>query len=213
MHVVMDVFAYTRMTMHYDYYVYYLLNGVSNPSCFFMRLLAVALTGSRNLLEKMSRGTSHQNLTNILDFLEMDGTDGEEELALGRQAFCGLRVRMGVHTAHVEDARRHPTTNRVIYPHGFIHTTELVQKGASGGQVVISSDTLSAITWNEETKYGSIVHLGSHLLEEARARASSRFSAQEDSPSQSGEGHPDRLLLRNKGPCSYPARLSLRQSL
>jgi hypothetical protein len=49
--------------------------------------------------------------------------------------FGGLRVRMGVHTAPVENLQLHAVTNRVIYPHDLIHTTSLVQGTPCGGQV------------------------------------------------------------------------------
>eukprot|EP00242_Pyramimonas_sp_CCMP2087_P005329 CAMPEP_0198201712 /NCGR_PEP_ID=MMETSP1445-20131203/4693_1 /TAXON_ID=36898 /ORGANISM="Pyramimonas sp., Strain CCMP2087" /LENGTH=242 /DNA_ID=CAMNT_0043872267 /DNA_START=41 /DNA_END=766 /DNA_ORIENTATION=- len=57
-----------------------------------------------------------------------------------KRVFAGLRVRMGVHTALVEqNLQRHAVTNRVIYPHDLIHITSLVQDTPCGGQVVLSS--------------------------------------------------------------------------
>ena len=73
---------------------------------------------------------------------------------------------MGVHTAPVENLKHHSVTNRVIYPHDLIHVTSLVQDTPCGGQVVLSSDTLSALTGTGSSTYGAIIHLGAHLLED-----------------------------------------------
>jgi len=79
----------------------------------------------------------------------------------------GLKVRMGVHTATVKDLKQHTLTNRVIYPHDLIHVTNLVQNTPCGGQVVISSDTLSALqSARDSSTYGAVIHLGAHLLED-----------------------------------------------
>jgi hypothetical protein len=42
----------------------------------------------------------------------------------------------------------------------------LVQDTPCGGQVVLSSDTLSALTGTGSSAYGAIIHLGAHILED-----------------------------------------------
>ena len=78
--------------------------------------------------------------------------------------FCGIRVRMGVHTAPVDKVSRHPVTNRVMYPNEFVRHTTMISDTPCGGQVVMSSQTLA----ETEPDSGSwfIMHLGAHILEE-----------------------------------------------
>ena len=80
--------------------------------------------------------------------------------------FCGIRVRMGVHTSPVDKVSRHTVTNRVMYPNGFVRHTTMISDTACGGQVVMSSQTLSE-TETETDASGSwvILHLGAHILE------------------------------------------------
>ena len=78
--------------------------------------------------------------------------------------FFGIRVRMGVHTSPVDKVSRHPVTNRVMYPNGFVRHTTMISDTACGGQVVMSSQTL-AETETDASGSWVILHLGAHILE------------------------------------------------
>jgi len=110
--------------------------------------------------------------------------------------FRGLRVRMGVHTALVHKVSRHSVTNRVVYDNELVNYTTAVSDAASGGQIIVSSETLAEA---ESTHNWAILHLGAHLLKEpltAEQRAEnatlqsrlSLFSNSERVPPEAEEG-------------------------
>jgi len=83
----------------------------------------------------------------------------------GELVYNGLRVRMGAHTAHVSDIRRHAVTNRVIYDEALVTKAKLVSETGCGGQIIMSSDTVADISDSGHVaKYAYIVHMGGHVL-------------------------------------------------
>ena len=79
--------------------------------------------------------------------------------------FCGIRVRMGVHTCSVDKVSRHPATNRVVFPNEFVHHATMISETACGGQIVMSSQTLAE---TDPLAAGNwwVMHMGAHILEE-----------------------------------------------
>jgi hypothetical protein len=90
-------------------------------------------------------------------------------LKLNAVAFNGLRVRMGVHTAHTGAIKRHAVTNRVIYDDTLVRQAKLVSETCCGGQVVLTSETMAEVA-SGTAAYGCILHMGCHILSDDTAR-------------------------------------------
>jgi len=101
--------------------------------------------------------------------------------------FRGLRVRVGIHTGLAEEVEINPVTRRVVYGGQVAKIAKAVSDAPSGGQIVISGDTLAEVRsvhdlmtrvahlcagWRHGEAMGdptmpaamSVMSLGSHLL-------------------------------------------------
>lgn len=82
-----------------------------------------------------------------------------------RPRLNGLRVRIGMHTGFCQ-SRFHPTTRRKEYYKGAVTIAHAVSDCATGGQTVISSDTMAALT--DQGKHAAqafyALHMGRHEL-------------------------------------------------
>jgi len=59
--------------------------------------------------------------------------------------FRGLRVRVGIHTGLAEEVEINPVTRRVVYGGQVAKIAKAVSDAPSGGQIVISGDTLAEV--------------------------------------------------------------------
>ena len=77
----------------------------------------------------------------------------------------GLRVRIGMHTGFCQ-SRTHPTTRRREYYKGAVTIASAVSDCATGGQTVISGETMAAILGEikETSRAFHALHMGRHQM-------------------------------------------------
>lgn len=70
-----------------------------------------------------------------------------QDRAAGNQSplFCGLRIRMGVHSSVAAGVRRHENTHRIHYTGSAETVAKALCDAANGGQILISGQTLADV--------------------------------------------------------------------